>query len=659
MANGFNVTLGGERLGSGKKQKVHLHGYERSTFDLSHAVRLTASAGTVIPFLVRPALPGDTWDITFNLDALTHPTIGPLFGSYKIQVDVFEAQIRLYQRMLHNNRLGIGREMEKVLLPQMTLYAMNGIKPDLNGVIDSAQINQSTLLAYLGIRGIGNPNREASATPRTFNGTALLAYYDICKNYYWPKNENIGGVVGYLNRIIPNVVDYVMIGGNLVPKDPATGTVDVLQDDVIYIYLTKKEEQNLKQVQFNFVGGGSYNAEEMGTVTLVKNEFQWYYQIIVRNLGDDPIQVMNWAVSDQSLEGIGVQTFDLANIDTMRDNILSADNYTAFNINEQDLQPYSTVLFADLIGRETNYKVSQLGLAVKAYQSDLFNNWLDRETIEGNNGINEITAVDITDNKFTIDALIFARKVYDYLNRVNVAGGTFDDWLDTTYTDERITKVETPIYHGGMSQELVFQEVVSNSASEDQPLGTLAGRGVVNNNMKKGGKVTIKVQEPSYIIAMVSLTPRVDYSQGNAWDINLQSLNDFHKPAMDAIGFQDLIAERMAWWTTIDNAADPTNPEWVQKSVGKQPAWVEYMTEVNRTYGAFAEENNEMFMTLNRRYEPNETYDSIKDATALIDPTKFNNIFAVETIEAMNFWIQIGIGIEKRSKMSSKVMPTL
>ena len=99
------VTLGGERLGGGKKMKVHLHNYERSTHNLSHVLRTTMSPGTLVPFLKQVALPGDTFDIELNADVMTSPTIGPLFGSFQLQYDVFVAPIRLYQAMLHMNML--------------------------------------------------------------------------------------------------------------------------------------------------------------------------------------------------------------------------------------------------------------------------------------------------------------------------------------------------------------------------------------------------------------------------------------------------------------------------------------------------------------------------------------------------------------------------
>ena len=48
----------------------------------------------------------------------------------------------------------------------------------------------------------------------------------------------------------------------------------------------------------------------------------------------------------------------------------------------------------------------------------------------------------------------------------------------------------------------------------------------------------------------MSITPRVCYSQGNEWDLSLNSINDLHKPALDGIGFQELSAELLHAGTT-------------------------------------------------------------------------------------------------------------
>ena len=184
----MKTTLGGDRLGSGNAQEIQMKNYERSTHDLSYTWRSTMSSGTLVPFMSKVALPGDNWDIKLNADCLTQPTIGPLFGSYKIQLDVFEVPMRLYNAQLHMNKLGIGMDMSKVLLPQIEVLAKN------NGVgtqsfYDNEQINASCLLKYLGISGIGNISGTTDPAKRLFNAVPYLAFWEIYKNYYSNKQE--------------------------------------------------------------------------------------------------------------------------------------------------------------------------------------------------------------------------------------------------------------------------------------------------------------------------------------------------------------------------------------------------------------------------------------------------------------------------------------
>ena len=68
---GHKVTLGGDRLGAGKKQKVEIRGFERSNFDLGYPFKTTMSAGTLVPFMARIGLPGDTWGRRQVIMALT------------------------------------------------------------------------------------------------------------------------------------------------------------------------------------------------------------------------------------------------------------------------------------------------------------------------------------------------------------------------------------------------------------------------------------------------------------------------------------------------------------------------------------------------------------------------------------------------------------
>lgn len=234
------------------------------------------------------------------------------------------------------------------------------------------------------------------------------------------------------------------------------------------------------------------------------------------------------------------------------------------------------------------------------------------------------------------------------LNRIAVSDGTYKSWMETVFSSRYVERTETPIYYGGMSQEIVFEEVVSTATVTEEPLGSLAGKGRLAPN-KKGGKVVIRIDEPSYIIGIASITPRLDYSQGNNFTMNWETLNDVHKPALDMIGFQDLTLEKAAWWTEEHKSNGVT-----QKSVGKTVAWIDYMTNYNKNYGNFASGQNENFMVLDRNYSIENN-----DFTTYIDPKKWNGIFADQSRESMNFWLQIGIDWKVRRKISAKSIPNL
>lgn len=649
-------TLGGDRLGSGKKMEVDMHHYNRSTHDLGYIWRSTMAPGTLVPFLVEVALPGDTFDIDLDCSVLTHPTIGPLFGSYKVQLDLFLAPVRLYQGQLHNNKLNIGMNMANIKLPQVRVSADDivGTKP-----FDNQQINPSCILSYLNIRGIGRGG-EAGTVYRDFNAVPFIAYWDIYKNYYANKQEEIGAVIHNQRVAVVTTITKIEIIPSLnsssrvlLAKQPATGTVIVPTQASAVIITFSGATPKPEQVMVDIETVGEVN------LTMLWREFNTQTATEVWGTGNkSPYALKSWRyidATDVTDNEVAVATFPLSNIDDMREDILMSQSGT-FQIDANTYEPYGWPL--QKVNNLWNKLTSLEGLAVKTYQSDLLNNWLSTEWIDGDNGVNAITAVDTTDGSFTIDQLQLAKKVYDMLNRIAVSGGSYNDWQDAVWSHNRHRQVENPMYMGGLSKELIFQEVVSNAASAaeglGQPLGTLAGRGVLGKK-HKGGSATIRVDEPSYVMGIVSLTPRLDYSQGNKWDVNLKTMDDFHKPALDEIGYQDLNTDQMAFWDTEISVGGV--PQFF--SAGKQPAWLNYMTNVNVVRGNFAIEESEMFMVLTRRYEVDPADYNIKDITTYIDPMKFNHIFAETARDAQNFWVQIGVDITARRLMSARLMPNL
>ena len=215
-------NIGKNTIGSGNKMTVMLNEWDRSTHNIGSIFKTTMSAGTLVPFLKLLALPGDTFDIELDVRVMTHPTVGPLFDSYKVQLDVFQAPIRLYQAMMHNNMLNIGMDMSQVKLPvyKMEAFPMEEITTE-NQDINFIQINPSSIFAYLGHKGIGIPDPNTQRA-RDFNAVALICYYDICKNYYFNKQEDKGAIIHTPPVAINENIGAIDVNGTLIPQNVGT-----------------------------------------------------------------------------------------------------------------------------------------------------------------------------------------------------------------------------------------------------------------------------------------------------------------------------------------------------------------------------------------------------------------------------------------------------
>ena len=91
---------------------------------------------------------------------------------------------------------------------------------------------------------------------------------------------------------------------------------------------------------------------------------------------------------------ITLNEYELEQIDKTREEILSLGSQEGLIQNENNKGNITQKYLKDLIdlGKEFYSSYPQVGLAVQTYQSDIFNNWINTEWIDGENGINAITA---------------------------------------------------------------------------------------------------------------------------------------------------------------------------------------------------------------------------------------------------------------------------
>lgn len=706
----MKVELGGKRLHSGNKIEVEMHPYRGAMHNLNKTVRTSMTTGTLVPIYTNIALPGDKFNINLNAAIRTLPTIGPLFGSFQLTVDFFATRLSLYNKLLHNNRTSLARNMQKVYLPRLQMQGPNvasylfraaSIK-DPNKV----QISQSSIMAYLGKRGLGHaPEMTAGSIPvikSEEDATFLLNYWDIVKEYYANKQEKFGWVVssridtvnaligGYGelsdSTIVPPTTirtiatnpnsPFIVKGSGL--RFRADGT-----SPVIFRYYpnynTTGDITTYQDIEYDpAVNGWQMPNGYLFRFSIIQPDTSSRYgsQVMAINRigpGTAPISIVpsNEVTTTSAVE---LERFPLENIEKMRDAILAQDASVPLVLNSTNLSsdylfnlPYSTANTlstafpnGDNVFEGTTTAAGRMaGLALKTYKGDRFNNWLNTEFVEQ---LLESVSVGVTNSKVSINELNTAERLYNIEARIAATAQTYKGWIMAVYGLSPHIEAEMPIYKGGLEGEIVFDEVISNSATGDEPLGTLAGRG----DLKGGGaSVHIHAEEPMLIMGIASITPRIGYTEGNRWHTRLQTFDDLHKPEYDGIGYQPLLTDEMAAWSTpmsVVAGDDILVPSY--NSVGKQVAWAEYMTDVDENYGDFAEKGAAEFMVLNRDYEAkgessNVSDFSISDATTYIDPQKHNYAFASTALEAHNFWLHLGMKIRAYRLVANKQIPRI
>lgn len=623
--------LGKNTLGGGGGMEVKMKTYNRSTHDLSFAWRSTMGVGVLTPCAKLLALPGDTYNMEIDTKVFTNPTIGPLFGQYKLQIDVFTCPIRLYIAQLHNNAIGIAMDMSNVKFPQLETKISSLDNPTKDNKFRG--INPSSILAYLGKRGYIN---TAADNTEQFNAVPLIAYWDIFANYYCNKQEQNYYAVSSASGELDFQETEVWEGNN-----PTAG----------YSLRIKMEYNDFEKNNFiiQLGDGKTITGETLANTSNVAKSYSAGYAIYtlggnITTLWTKTNRIRGIYIGNE-VKNLTLKAWKIETLNEIREDLLKQGK--AQKIYKIEDSATSKNPIEDAIQR-TPQKIHNSasvmnGLALKTYQSDMFTNFINSERV---NKVNSRTKVATTGGEFTIDALNLAQKMYNFDNRLAASNGTYKDYIEIAYTSKYGLRTETPIYEGGLSDTIVFEEVVNMANSDSNPLGEIGGRGK-NAGNKKGGRLRINVDEPSYIIAIASITPYIDYSEGNDFDMRLDNIGQLHTPEFDGIGYEDLKLEQVAYWC---------NPN---ESYAKTTAWQNYMTNVNKVYGNFAIPGNMAHMCLNRYFDTGKYGDKDANVSTYVNPEAYNYTFAVKGLNAQNFQVQIGWGIHARRKMSARQIPNI
>lgn len=388
----------------------------------------------------------------------------------------------------------------------------------------------------------------------------------------------------------------------------------------------------------------------------------------------------------------GVKYYDLKMLDDLF--MLMRVRKDGFVINDPGnwteegyLQNYDTVGVYEFIRNTLTYNFDNLhGLGLRTYRMDM-----NRGIMNADVGSLK-SRVQVTDNQFSIDTLRFANKMQKLIDRFDVSGGRFSDWMRTQWSVKVRGNLDIPDYLGTVSEFFGNTDVIAtangavstSTGVKQEPklsiLGQQAGFAVGRVN-RKNKPISFKSDQYGTLVCIFSLVPIVNYSQGIEIENLKTTFADVYSPAMSQLGFQDVDRRELSaipFMSFDSDQASPVegHPTVDAPSVGKRVAWSEYMASLGRNHGYFAY-GEEMDYWVNQRQYTSEldaTYVETNieqdeqayfrrfgsfDETTYVLPGHWNYLFASTARESMNFRLRCRFDITAKRPIGSRLMPHL
>lgn len=542
--------------------------------DRSHYFRTSFSSGPLYPIDCIPVNAGETHDLSFENLVNTQALLSPLYGSFRLHIDVFFSGVSLYvPRMWRNGTL---RQLNGRLDANFPTFQLVGpqVLSTTGGVkIAPNLIDPSNLFSYLGFGSYfgvtyngsdGTTEQKAgAAAANRWNAIPYLMYLDIYRHYFVNRQSSSNECL-FTAREIASSQSFDVT------------RVQISELDDLFLNLPSE--------------GGDIRS-------LLPSGLRRYF-------------------------GEGSYAPDASS-------------------------PYA----------------AGAGFALRCYSPDRMNMILNGSVYDNN-----VTNVQVntTGDSFTMDQFVTAKKLWNSRNKDVMTSGTTSDWIRSHFGVTPKISDDMPTYCGGTSSDIFFEDIRATTAAQigdfTQDLGEKASTG---RSYGSSGRFRITADRPGFIMVLASIVPKVDYFQWTDRYTRFSKLTDLFNPDFNGIGLQDVLVSDL----TTDMRARvfptlPTHPYDVTsdpftQSVGKQPAYIEYMTAVDKIRGTMCTTNRSWVLSRDMRSRNGSSFVNGADTSAYVLPELYNQPFADQASNAENFLVQFYLRHHVRSSVLKRLLPYL
>lgn len=245
--------------------------------------------------------------------------------------------------------------------------------------------------------------------------------------------------------------------------------------------------------------------------------------------------------------------------------------------------------------------------------------------VDDTGNVTAATAVsgDTATQNALIDAVSYGISINDFRN-VNA----FQRWLENNirrgykYRDQikthygvtvRYDELDMPEFIGGVSENVMVNQISQTVSSDTQVLGDYAGQA---SAVGQGNTITHYCDEHGFIIGILCVKPVANYSQLLPKFFNVTDAFDYYFPEFGHIGMQPIkYSEVTPLQANLEGKLNDT--------FGYQRAWYDLIASTDEVHGLFRSDF--------RNYLINRTFDGTPELGAeftVMDPEQINDVFA-------------------------------
>lgn len=591
----------------------------KAVHNLSCIKRTTAHAMTAIPLYFRYLYNGDEFYFkTPQLLLQSQPTFAPLMGTYRLRVEwYFDSDANRYGWIDNNDKLSTDENINR----------------------RRHSFKYPTLLE----------NNEVEIFPDSGDAFDFRGFVDSNYNYFF----GYGGLSDYMGIA------------------PGTMRVSNTSDELSSFY--PDGEQAISQ--------STYLQEFRLDFLLTYLNVIRTYHVNTQFTEIPYINAFRYSNGEENREVF--DTYNLKDLDELFKMLRYFDNGHTFELNSNMIDELPEK-WRSVYQKFTEYATSTAssfgGLFCTQYEPDLYRNLLSKEM--------DLTKAVVTpnpDGSISIERFRFANRLQMIFDRISTVGGRRSDVVRARWGITSNKGRDIPQLIAVQSEYIDTNIITSNNSSGNANLNndTIPGDMAGNINQRNFPKGTQKfvATESGVLMALVTITPIVDYCQNVDRSLLEINFEDSYSPQMAQRGFESVplsdysTLPRIHYFysdssTYLQNVMRAQGDLPVGNSVvGKQIAYLREMTDTNRVHGEFATEGYYNTWVLGRRYMKYNVQNPLEDAdfsytSDLVispygNPLDWQYPFAVQDITSPNFFLQVAFDVKAVRPIGRRYMPTL